>query len=95
MEPETVTQILEWIGTDASTLAVLVGAVYFLTESIKKKFAPGFWYGWRTDLLALLLSAAASFKTTEPLATGQWWQFGVLVLIVWLVPAGVHKKLKT
>lgn len=84
MEPNA----LSFFGLDIETLAMMAGFVYVIVEALKKKFAAVFMGGWKTDLVALLISAGLAYKVYYP----DLWAFIPAVVICWLGPAIFNNK---
>jgi len=86
---------LKAFGFDLQTFATLSLLTFFVVELLKGKFKQV--QQWITDVLAILVAAGLTFKVLGPPPV---WNFDVvfdrsiLVLLVWLVPAGLHKRLK-
>lgn len=83
-------EILTLFGLDLETMAMISAIVYYVVEAVKGKFTKVFVGGPRTDVLALILSMALSFKIYG--MAGQWESFVVCGFLCWLIPAGFHKK---
>lgn len=89
METE-VQGFIEMFGVSIENFAFATGFVYLVVELIKRKFKTVFIGGWKTQLLALVLSFLIAFKMY-----GQLWEPTIaLTLAAWLLPAGIHAARK-
>ncbi len=81
-------EVLKLFGLDIETLLMISGVVFVVIEALKKKFAAMFMGGWKTDLVALILSAGMAYKIYAP----DWETVAIGAVICWLAPSALHKK---
>ena len=89
METE-VSKLVEMFGVSFEHLGYVAGLVYVLMELVKKKFPSVFLGGWKTEVLALLLSGGIAYRLYAP----AWESVIALTIIAWLAPMGVHAARK-
>ena len=88
MEPaEPVTALFELFGVSIETFIFVSGIVYLMVEWIKQKFPEIFVGGWKTEVLALLLSFGLALKICYP----QWESIVALGVLCWIIPEGFHR----
>ena len=93
MEVDSINKLFEIFGVEPETFLMISGIVYFIVETLKGKF-PQVIKTWRTDIVALLLACGLGYQAIQPKSADGFVSLFVLTLATWLIPAGVHKKLK-
>ena len=89
MEAE-VSKLVEMFGVTFEDVGYVAGLVYVLMELVKKKFPSLFVGGWKTEVLALLLSGGIAYWLYAPV----WESVIALTVIAWILPMGVHATRK-
>jgi len=84
------TQLFDFFGVPAETVLIISGLVWVVVELIKGKFPSGAIYGWRTDVIAIIVAIGLSLKALWP----NWPMAMVCGVLCWLIPAGVHQRTK-
>ena len=93
MEVDSITKLFEIFGVEPETFLMISGIVYFIIEKLKGSF-PNIVAGWRTEVIAILLAFGLGYQAIQPTTGSAYVSLVVLTLATWLIPAGVHKKLK-
>jgi hypothetical protein len=87
---DQLSDLFKLFGFKLETFVFVSGSVYLVIEWIKQKFPKFFIGGWKTELLALILSFVLACKACHP----NWEAIAVLSVLCWIVPAGFHNSRK-
>jgi apolipoprotein N-acyltransferase len=89
-----VNQLLELFGIELQSFLFIAGITYLVVELFKKKVGAGFLFGYRVDILAVLIAFGLAYKTIMPKTGDQWWSVAIVAIVCWLAPAGINAARK-
>jgi apolipoprotein N-acyltransferase len=88
-----VNQLLELFGIELQSFLFIAGITYLVVELFKKKIGR-LLFGYRVDILAVLIAFALAYKTIMPTTGDQWWSVVIVAIVCWLAPAGINAARK-